>query len=164
MHGTFVPQNGIRPPQATAPWTTPLPPPPVRPPMYNLVPNNVQPGAFNLVLQVPPTHVRTPTVQTQFVQLNEEAASFAQHDADAAQLNDLVAQRLRLLEEQNERVLSLLAKLPGAAAPIDVEPHTGFQEFSFADEITFIDVPKEYNIPSFTPKYSGITDPMEHVA
>ena len=32
------------------------------------------------------------------------------------------------------------------------------------DEITLIDVPKKYNIPSFTPKYSGIIDHVEHVA
>ena len=58
----------------------------------------------------------------------------------------------------------MLAKLPVAATPIDVEPRTGFQASPFVDEIALIDVPKKYNIPSFTPKYSGITDPVEHVA
>jgi hypothetical protein len=164
LHGTFVPQNDIGPPQTAALGIGPLPPPPVRPPAYNLVPNNIQPGAFNLVPQVPPTHVPAPTVQTQFVQINGEAASSARHEADIAQPNDPVTRRLKLLEEQNERVLSLLAKLPGAATPIDVEPRTGFQASPFVDEIALIDVPKKYNIPAFTPKYSGITDPVEHVA
>ena len=71
---------------------------------------------------------------------------------------------MKLLEEQNERVLSLLAKLPGAATPINVEPRTGFQASPFVDEIALIDVPKKYNIPSFMPKYYGITDPVEHIA
>lgn len=69
-----------------------------------------------------------------------------------------------MLEDQNERVLSLLAKLPGAVVPVDVEPRTGFQASPFIDEIAMIDVPKKYNIPTFTPKYSGIIDPTEHVA
>ncbi|KAI3770604.1 hypothetical protein L6452_01744 [Arctium lappa] len=69
-----------------------------------------------------------------------------------------------ILEEQNERVLSLLSKLPGATVPVDVEPRTRFQPSPFVDEIAMVDVPKKYNIPTFTPKYSGITDPTEHVA
>ncbi|KAI3667940.1 hypothetical protein L6452_43011 [Arctium lappa] len=77
---------------------------------------------------------------------------------------DPVAQRLKLLEEQNERVLSMLAKLPGAAVPVDVEPRTGFQASPFVDEIALVDVPKKYSIPTFNPKYSGVTDPTEHVA
>ena len=58
----------------------------------------------------------------------------------------------------------MLAKLLGVAAPIDVELRTGFQASPFVDEIALIDVPKKYNIASFTPKYSGIADPVEHVA
>ncbi|KAI3667466.1 hypothetical protein L6452_42524 [Arctium lappa] len=79
---------------------------------------------------------------------------------------DPVAQRLKLLEEQNERVLSMLAKLPGAVVPVDVdvEPRTGFQASPFVDEIALANFPKKYNIPTFTPKYSGVTDPTEHVA
>ncbi|KAI3757912.1 hypothetical protein L6452_05456 [Arctium lappa] len=77
---------------------------------------------------------------------------------------DPVAQRLKLLEEQNERVLSMLAKLPGAAVPVDVEPRTEFQASPFVDEIALVDVPKKYSIPTFSPKYSGVTDPTEHVA
>ena len=58
----------------------------------------------------------------------------------------------------------MLAKLPEAATPIDVEPRTIFQASPFMDEIALTDVRKKYNIPSFTPKYSGIADPVEHVA
>ena len=99
LYGTFVLQTGMRPPHAVTPWSGPLPPPPIRAPMYNLVPNNIQPGAFNLVTHVPPTHVPAPTVQTQFVQIDGEGASSARHDADIVQQNDRVAQRLKLLEE-----------------------------------------------------------------
>ncbi|KAJ9561561.1 hypothetical protein OSB04_006721 [Centaurea solstitialis] len=35
--------------------------------------------------------------------------------------------RLRMLEEHNAKMLSLLAKLPGAAVPVEVEPKTGYQ-------------------------------------
>ena len=60
--------------------------------------------------------------------------------------------------------MSLLAKLTEAAAPVDVDPMTGFQAPLSIDELTLVDVPKKYTIPSFTPKYSGTTDPDEHVA
>ncbi|KAI3718069.1 hypothetical protein L6452_18916 [Arctium lappa] len=75
-----------------------------------------------------------------------------------------VAQRLRMVGEKNVRVLALLAKLPGAAVLVDVEPRTGFQSSPFVDEIAMVDVPKKYSIQTFTPKYSGISDPTEHVA
>ncbi|KAI3747104.1 hypothetical protein L6452_09549 [Arctium lappa] len=58
----------------------------------------------------------------------------------------------------------MLAKLPGAAVPVDVEPRTGFHASPFVDEIALVDVPKKYSIPTFSPKYSGVTDPTEHVA
>ncbi|KAJ9552433.1 hypothetical protein OSB04_016478 [Centaurea solstitialis] len=54
--------------------------------------------------------------------------------------------------------------LPGAAVPVEVEPKTGFQASPFVDEISLIDVPKKYTIPAFATKYSGVTDPVEHVA
>ncbi|KAJ9544850.1 hypothetical protein OSB04_024557 [Centaurea solstitialis] len=69
-----------------------------------------------------------------------------------------------MLEEQNKAMLALLAKLPGAAVPVEVEPKTGFQASPYVDEIALMDIPKKYNIPAFTTKYSGITDPVEHVA
>ncbi|KAI3730092.1 hypothetical protein L6452_18768 [Arctium lappa] len=47
-----------------------------------------------------------------------------------------------MLKEQNERVLSVLAKLLGVAIPVDVEPRTGFQASPFVDEIAMVDVPK----------------------
>ncbi|KAJ9552814.1 LOW QUALITY PROTEIN: hypothetical protein OSB04_016859, partial [Centaurea solstitialis] len=48
--------------------------------------------------------------------------------------------------------------------PVEVEPKTGFQASPFVDEIALVDVPKKYSIPAFATKYSGITDPVEHVA
>ncbi|KAJ9545671.1 hypothetical protein OSB04_025378, partial [Centaurea solstitialis] len=78
--------------------------------------------------------------------------------------NDIVDIRLKMLEEQNKAMLALLTKLPGAAVPIEVEPKTGFQASPYIDEIALVDIPKKYNIPAFTPKYSGISDPVEHIA
>ncbi|KAJ9541934.1 hypothetical protein OSB04_028440 [Centaurea solstitialis] len=72
--------------------------------------------------------------------------------------------RLKSLEEQNQKMFTLLAKLPGAAVPVEVEPKTRFQASPFVDEITLVDVPKKYSIRAFATKYSGITDPVEHVA
>ncbi|KAI3746569.1 hypothetical protein L6452_09003 [Arctium lappa] len=77
-------------------------------------------------------------------------------------LNDPVARRLKQLQEQNEKMLSLLAKLPGATVPVDVEPRTGFQASPFGNEIAMVDVPKKYNIPTFSPKNSG-SDPIENI-
>ncbi|KAJ9542953.1 hypothetical protein OSB04_029459 [Centaurea solstitialis] len=59
---------------------------------------------------------------------------------------------------------ALLTKLPVAAVPVEVEPKTGFQASPFVDELALVDVPKKYTIPAFTTKYSGITDPVEHIA
>ncbi|KAJ9561498.1 hypothetical protein OSB04_006658 [Centaurea solstitialis] len=79
-------------------------------------------------------------------------------------VDNLMDVRLKMLEEQNKAMLALLAKLPGAAVPVEVEPKIGFQASPYVDEIALMDIPKEYNIPAFTTKYSGITDPVEHVA
>ncbi|KAJ9560921.1 hypothetical protein OSB04_006081 [Centaurea solstitialis] len=68
------------------------------------------------------------------------------------------------LEEQNQKLFALLTKLPGAAVPVEVEPKTGFQASPFVDELALVDVPKKYTIPAFVTKYSGITDPVEHIA
>ncbi|KAJ9561688.1 hypothetical protein OSB04_006848 [Centaurea solstitialis] len=71
--------------------------------------------------------------------------------------------RLKSLEEQNQKLFALLTKLPGAAVPVEVEPKTGFQASPFVDELALVDVPKKYTIPAFATKYSGITDPVEHI-
>ncbi|KAJ9544839.1 hypothetical protein OSB04_024546 [Centaurea solstitialis] len=78
-------------------------------------------------------------------------------------IEDPLNVRLKSLEEQNQKLFALLTKLPGAAVPVEVEPKTGFQASPFVDEISLIDVPKKYTIPAFATKYSGVTDPVEHV-
>ncbi|KAJ9538300.1 hypothetical protein OSB04_031034 [Centaurea solstitialis] len=78
--------------------------------------------------------------------------------------NDPTNVRLKMLEEHNEKMLALLAKLPGAAVLVEIEPKTWFQASPYVDEIALMDIPKKYNIPTFTTKYSGITDLVEHVA
>ncbi|KAJ9557130.1 hypothetical protein OSB04_011744 [Centaurea solstitialis] len=79
-------------------------------------------------------------------------------------IEDPLNVRLKSLEEQNQKLFALLTRLPGAAVPVEVEPKTGFQASPFVDEISLIDVPKKYTIPAFATKYSGVTDPVEHVA
>ncbi|KAJ9542681.1 hypothetical protein OSB04_029187 [Centaurea solstitialis] len=81
-----------------------------------------------------------------------------------ATIKDPLNVRLKSLEEQNQKLFALLAKLPGAAVPVEVEPKTGFQASPFVDEIALVNVPKKYSIPAFATKYSGATDPVEHVA
>jgi Retrotransposon gag protein len=113
---------------------------------------------------LPTQHIPTqaiPNMQTFFHTQNEATSSAHQN---RAQLDDPVNARLKMLEEQNEKVLSLLAKLPGAAVPVEVEPKTGYQASPYVDEIALVDVPKKYNLPAFTSKYTGVTDPVEHVA
>ena len=51
--------------------------------------------------------------------------------------------------------MSVLEKLLGAVVPVEVEPRIGFQASPFVDEIALVDVPKEYNIPAFTPNIRG---------
>ncbi|KAJ9562439.1 hypothetical protein OSB04_007599 [Centaurea solstitialis] len=53
-------------------------------------------------------------------------------------------------------------KIP--TVPVEVKPKTGFQASAFVDELALVDVPKKYTIPAFATKYSGITDPVEHIA
>lgn len=168
-NGSFRQQNDLRPPFGAS-WSGPLPPPPPRPPAFTLVPI-----PQNQPMQLPTSSVPIPTIPPQAFPFNGEAAGSSQQNGfpnpgfiplatNVGNSNDPVAQRLKMLEDQNERVLSLLAKLPGAAVPVDVEPHTGFQASPFVNEIALVDVPKKYSIPAFTPKYSGITDPTEHIA
>ncbi|KAJ9536552.1 hypothetical protein OSB04_un000251 [Centaurea solstitialis] len=62
------------------------------------------------------------------------------------------------------KLFVLLTKLPGAAVPVEVEPKTVFQASPFVDELSLVDVPKKYTILAFATEYSGITDPVEHIA
>ena len=85
-----------------------LPPPPQRPSMYTFVPSPIGQGMYNLIpnnqVQPNPTLV-TPTTQNQFQPTNGEVASSAQQDGNNIRSNDPMAHRLKMLEEQNEKVL-----------------------------------------------------------
>ncbi|KAI3678000.1 hypothetical protein L6452_37277 [Arctium lappa] len=83
--------------------------------------------------------------------------------SDNFNLDNLVARMLKQLEEHNEKMLLLLAKLPRAVVPVDFQPMIGFQASAFVDEIAMVDVPKKFNILTFTSKYSGIRDPTDHI-
>ncbi|KAJ9557089.1 hypothetical protein OSB04_011703 [Centaurea solstitialis] len=138
-------QNQFRAPQAP-----PMPQASQIPVMPQASQNNVQPIPYIPTTATTITHIP--------IQPNNPGAVGITH------VDNLMDVRLKMLEEQNKAMLALLAKLPGAAVPVEVEPKTGFQASPYVDEIALMDIPKKYNIPTFTTKYSGITDPVEHVA
>lgn len=187
VSSAFGPQNGPRP--FAGPFAIPFGAPPPLPnysrplfvgttsqpvPTMTLPP---PPPFYNSTMPIPtmsPT-MSIPTMPMPTFHHNGDAADSSQCNGfqnsgfvpittQGVNQDNPVAQRMKMLEEQNERVLSLLAKLPGAAVPVDVEPRTGFQASPFIDEIAMVDVPKKFNIPTFSPKYSGISDPTEHIA
>ncbi|KAJ9557256.1 hypothetical protein OSB04_011870 [Centaurea solstitialis] len=123
--------------------------------------------SFNNISQpkLIPGHIPTPTSSTihTTIQPNvKTTAGFVPLNQTA--IEDPMNVRLRMLLEQNQKMLELLAKLPGDAVPVEVEPKAGFQASPYVDEIALVDISKKYNIPAFTTKYSGITDPVEHTA
>ncbi|KAI3757691.1 hypothetical protein L6452_05234 [Arctium lappa] len=121
--------------------TLPPPPPPFFPSttVIPLMPSvTTIPPFFHSTTPIPsrPPTTSIPTMLMPSFQFNEYASDLSQRnvfqnsgyipsDAQGSVLDDPVAQRFKMLEEQNERVLSLLAKLPGAAVPVDVEPRIG---------------------------------------
>ncbi|KAJ9561930.1 hypothetical protein OSB04_007090 [Centaurea solstitialis] len=151
------------------------PPPPVNNsrPIFPPLPSGPYPGATTFTYNQPQTGPRpfipipepishVPTAATPITHIPN--LSNVSGTSSNPPPNDIVDIRLKMLEEQNKAMLALLTKLPGAAVPIEVEPKTGFQASPYIDEIALVDIPKKYNIPAFTPKYSGISDPVEHIA
>ncbi|KAJ9539367.1 LOW QUALITY PROTEIN: hypothetical protein OSB04_032100 [Centaurea solstitialis] len=147
--------NNVRPPMPQGP-----PPMPQGPPAFTFGPFN------NISQQIPiPGHIPTAassTVHTTIPPNTGISSGFI--PTIPVTTEDPLNVRLKSLEEQNQKLFALLTKLPGAAVPVEVEPKTGFQASPFVDEISLIDVPKKYTIPAFATKYSGVTDPVEHVA
>ncbi|KAJ9560607.1 hypothetical protein OSB04_005767 [Centaurea solstitialis] len=152
-------QNNVRPPQNnnSQPIFPPLPSGP--PPAFSYVQPQGVPRPFYLIPE-PIPHI--PTINTTVTHIPIQPNY--QGNIGVTPTENLMDVRLKMLEEQNKAMLALLAKLPGAAVPVEVEPKTGFQASPYVDEIALMDIPKKYNIPTFTTKYSGITDPVEHVA
>ncbi|KAJ9560504.1 hypothetical protein OSB04_005664 [Centaurea solstitialis] len=151
------------------------PPPPVNNsrPIFPPLPSGPYPGATTFTYNQPQTGPRpfipipepishVPTAATPITHIPN--LSNIPGTSNNPPIADIVDVRLKMLEEQNKAMLALLTKLPGAAVPIEVEPKTGFQASPYIDEIALVDIPKKYNIPAFTPKYSGISDPVEHIA
>ncbi|KAJ9560378.1 hypothetical protein OSB04_005538 [Centaurea solstitialis] len=178
MSQSFIPpqisQVNLPPPPQISQVSLP-PPPPVNNsrPIFPPLPSGPYPGATTFTYNQPQTGPRpfipipepishVPTAATPITHiLNLSNVSGTSGNPPP---NDIVDIRLKMLEEQNKAMLALLTKLPGAAVPIEVEPKTGFQASPYIDEIALVDIPKKYNIPAFTPKYSGISDPVEHIA
>ncbi|KAJ9536791.1 hypothetical protein OSB04_un000015 [Centaurea solstitialis] len=161
--------NNVRPslPQVTPPIPHGPPPMPRGPPsmpqgtpMFTFEPFN------NVSQQIPiPGHIPTAassTVHTTIPPSTRISSSCI--PTIPINVEDPLNVRLKSLEEQNQKLFALLTKLPGAAVPVEVEPKTGFQASPFVDELALVDVPKKYTIPAFATKYSGITDPVEHIA
>ncbi|KAJ9535562.1 hypothetical protein OSB04_un001302 [Centaurea solstitialis] len=178
MSQSFIPpqvsQVNLPPPPQISQVSLP-PPPPVNNsrPIFPPLPSGPYPGATTFTYNQPQTGPRpfipipepishVPTAATPITHIPN--LSNVSGTSSNPPPNDIVDIRLKMLEEQNKAMLALLTKLPGAAVPIEVEPKTGFQASPYIDEIALVDIPKKYNIPAFTPKYSGISDPVEHIA
>ncbi|KAJ9547434.1 hypothetical protein OSB04_019977 [Centaurea solstitialis] len=152
-------QNNLRPPQNnnSQPIFPPLPSGP--PPAFTFAqPYGIPRPFYSIPEPIPHIPTANTTITHIPIQPNHQEA------VGISPTENLMDVRLKMLEEQNKAMLALLAKLLGAAVPVEVEPKTGFQASPYVNEIALMDIPKKYNIPSFTTKYSGITDPVEHVA
>ncbi|KAJ9556840.1 hypothetical protein OSB04_011454 [Centaurea solstitialis] len=161
--------NNVRPPMPQGPPPIPQGPPPMPqgPPPMPQGPPAFTFGPFNNISQqIPiPGHIPTAassTVHTTIPPSTGISSGFI--PTIPITTEDPLNVRLKSLEEQNQKLFALLTKLPGAVVPVEVEAKTGFQASPFVDEISLIDVPKKYTIPAFATKYSGVTDPVEHVA
>ncbi|KAJ9541250.1 hypothetical protein OSB04_027756 [Centaurea solstitialis] len=153
-----VSQNNVRPPQNNQSQTIFPPLPSGPPPIFTYVQPQGVPRPFYSIPE-PIPHI--PTINTTVTHIPIQPNY--QGNIGVTPTENLMDVRLKMLEEQNKAMLALLAKLPGAAVPVEVEPKTGFQASPYVDEIALMEIPKKYNIPAFTTKYSGITDPVEHV-
>ncbi|KAJ9564818.1 hypothetical protein OSB04_000784 [Centaurea solstitialis] len=154
--------NNVRPtiPQGPLPMPQGPPPMPQGPPAFTFGPFN------NISQQIPiPGHIPTAASSTVYTTIPPNTGiSSGFIPTIPVTTEDPLNVRLKSLEEQNQKLFALLTKLPGAAVLVEVEPKTGFQASPFVDEISLVDVPKKYTIPTFATKYSGVTDPVEHVA
>ncbi|KAJ9553528.1 hypothetical protein OSB04_017573 [Centaurea solstitialis] len=161
--------NNVRPSMPQVPPPIPHGPPPMPrgpPPMPQGTPMFTFEPFNNISQQIPiPGHIPTAassTVHSTIPPSTGISSGFIPTIPIA--IEDPLSVRLKSLEEQNQKLFALLTKLPGAAVPVEVEPKTGFQASPFVDELALVDVPKKYTIPAFATKYSGITDPVEHIA
>ncbi|KAJ9536183.1 hypothetical protein OSB04_un000643 [Centaurea solstitialis] len=161
--------NNVRPSLPQVPPPIPHGPPPMPrgppsmpqgAPMFTFEPFN------NVSQQIPiPGHIPTAASSTVHTTIPPSTGiSSSCIPTIPINVEDPLNVRLKSLEEQNQKLFALLTKLPGAAVPVEVEPKTGFQASPFVDELALVDVPKKYTIPAFATKYSGITDPVEHIA
>ncbi|KAJ9539491.1 hypothetical protein OSB04_032224 [Centaurea solstitialis] len=150
-------QNNLRPPQNnnSQPIFPPLPSGP--PPAFTYAqPHGVPRPFYSIPEPIPHIPTATTTITHIPIQPNHQEAvgiTPTENLMDVRTIKDV-----RRTKQGNAR------KTSWAAVPVEVEPKTGFQASPYVDEITLMDIPKKYNIPTFTTKYSGITDPVEHVA
>ncbi|KAJ9545527.1 hypothetical protein OSB04_025234 [Centaurea solstitialis] len=161
--------NNVRPSLPQVPPPIPHGPPPMPrgpPPMPQGAPMFTFEPLNNVSQQIPiPGHIPTAASSTVHTTIPPSTGiSSSCIPTIPITVEDPLNVRLKSLEEQNQKLFALLTKLPGAAVPVEVEPKTGFQASPFVDELALVDVPKKYTIPAFATKYSGITDPVEHIA
>ncbi|KAJ9546290.1 hypothetical protein OSB04_018833 [Centaurea solstitialis] len=161
--------NNVRPSMPQGPPPIPHGPPPMPqgpPPMPQGTPTFTFGPFNNISQQIPiPGHIPTAAISTVHTTIPlSTGISSGFIPTIPITVEDPLNVRLKSLEEQNQKLFALLTKLPGAAVPVEVEPKTGFQASPFVDELALVDVHKKYTIPAFATKYSGITDPVEHIA
>ncbi|KAJ9553525.1 hypothetical protein OSB04_017570 [Centaurea solstitialis] len=161
--------NNVRPSLPQVPPPIPHGPPPMPrgpPPMPQGAPMFTFEPLNNVSQQIPiPGHIPTAASSTVHTTIPPNTGiSSSCIPTIPITVEDPLNVRLKSLEEQNQKLFALLTKLPGAVVPVEVEPKTGFQASPFVDELALVDVPKKYTIPAFATKYSGITDPVEHIA
>ncbi|KAJ9553497.1 hypothetical protein OSB04_017542, partial [Centaurea solstitialis] len=128
----------------------------------SIMENNFQP---TLQQQLAAAQQQIQQLANQNMEANNEIIRLRGLNPQVTQTNPAISAPLpRPPPVQQNHNARIARKLPGAAVPVEVEPKTGFQASPYVDEIALMEIPKKYNIPAFTTKYSGITDPVEHVA
>ncbi|KAJ9561454.1 hypothetical protein OSB04_006614 [Centaurea solstitialis] len=113
-HIPTVPINPLYPPQHLRPSPRPTNPFSSTQPAYTHVPFN---NGF-VPQQSHPGFIPATTIQTTIPVNGGETNNSARLNGDPEQTESTMNVRIKLLEEQNEKMLALLTKLPGAVVPV----------------------------------------------
>ncbi|KAF3511592.1 hypothetical protein F2Q69_00006461 [Brassica cretica] len=75
----------------------------------------------------------------------------------------LVAYLEQMFSKRLDAIKSMVERLPGVAPPIRKSKPDSYADTPYADEITFIEMPRRFSFPSIK-AYDGTSDPDDHVA
>ncbi|KAF2579837.1 hypothetical protein F2Q68_00004785 [Brassica cretica] len=75
----------------------------------------------------------------------------------------LVAYLEQMFSKRLDAMQSMVERLPGVAPPIRKSKPDSYADTPYADEITFIEMPRRFSFPSIK-AYDGTSDPDDHVA